>query len=282
MAVITFWGATKKQTNQTAAVIASALQMAIDRNLKILIVDASFQSKEIKSAFSEREETKKSLFNLNSNLGKVDISSGIEALLSAVASNKTSPEIIKNYTIPLLSGRLDVLYGMKTMDKTVFDNSLIKFKEMLSIANQYYDLIYVDLQKGEKTVAINEILKLSDIIVYPLEQRLGQIEEFEKIWNQDENFKGKLKIIPLITREDRFSKYNCDNISRKLGVRPRIPSMTYNTLFMEAMQEGKVLELFFNLNNQVITYRNNYFIQTIIDFNLLLIDRIQLLQYEKQ
>ena len=99
MAIITFWSPTKKQTNQTSSILASSLQMAIDRNLKILVVDASFSSDDMKSAFNTEEKAKKSWFGFGvSNLGKVDVSTGIESLLSAVASNKTSPEIINSYT----------------------------------------------------------------------------------------------------------------------------------------------------------------------------------------
>lgn len=278
MAIITFWGSTKKQTNQTASLIGSALQMGIDRNLKILLVDGTFNSKEINRAFNQKEEKKQNAILTSSNLGQVDISSGIEALLSAVASNKTSPEIIKNYTVPLLTGRLDVLYGMKTEDKTTFNTNLKLFKDMLVTANQYYDLIYLDLEKGELIPEIIEILKISDIIVYPFEQRVEFIEKFEELWGNVEPLENKNKVIPLITREDRFSKYNSDNMARRFKIKPTIPSIIYNTLFMEALQEGKVMQLFFNLNNQSVTYRNNYFIQTISDLNEFLIDRIQLLQ----
>lgn len=278
MAIITFWGSTKKQTNQTASLIGSALQMGIDRNLKILLVDGTFNSKEINRAFNQKEEKKQNAILTSSNLGQVDISSGIEALLSAVSSNKTSPEIIKNYTVPLLTGRLDVLYGMKTEDKTTFNTNLKLFKDMLVTANQYYDLIYLDLEKGELIPEIIEILKISDIIVYPFEQRVEFIEKFEELWGNVEPLENKNKVIPLITREDRFSKYNSDNMARRFKIKPTIPSIIYNTLFMEALQEGKVMQLFFNLNNQSVTYRNNYFIQTISDLNEFLIDRIQLLQ----
>ena len=85
MAIITFWSPTKKQTNQTSSILASSLQMAIDRNLKILVVDASFSSDDMKSAFNTEEKAKKSWFGFGvSNLGKVDVSAGIESLLSAI------------------------------------------------------------------------------------------------------------------------------------------------------------------------------------------------------
>ena len=280
MAIITFWNPSRHQTNQTSSVLASALQMAIDRNLRILIIDGTFNSDSIRKAFVP-EEPKKSWFGFTvSNLGKVDLGAGIETLLSAVASNKTSPDIISNYTVPLLAGRLDVLYGMQTKERSVFERSVTNFKNMIEIANKYYDLVYLDIEKNLDENIIKEILNISNIVVYPFEQRVSQIEWLNDIWGKKEPFDKKNKIIPLLTREDRFSKYNSENLSRRLGIRPKLSSMTYNTLFMEAMQEGKLIQLFFELNKQSHTQRNKHFIRTIEELNELLLDRIKELQYE--
>ena len=155
--------------------------------------------------------------------------------------------------------------------------------EMVKIADMYYDLIFIDLQKGErKTPAINEILKASDLVIYTMEQKLEQINKFMQLWGIDEALLNKNRVIPLLTREDSFSKYNCDNIARKIGMKPGMPSIVYNTLLMEAIQEGKLVNLLITLNDDNSSYRNNYLIKTVEDLNLLIIDRIQQLKYEKR
>ena len=65
-------------------------------------------------------------------------------------------------------------------------------------------------------------------------------------------------------------------------MKPGMPSIVYNTLLMEAMQEGKLVNLLITLNDDNSTYRNNYLIKTLEDLNLLIIDRIQQLKYEKK
>ena len=60
-----------------------------------------------------------------------------------------------------------------------------------------------------------------------------------------------------------------------------MPSIVYNTLLMEAIQEGKLVNLLITLNDDNSSYRNNYLIKTVEDLNLLIIDRIQQLKYEK-
>ena len=255
--------------------------MGIERNLKILIVDASFRDEMMKKAFLQDESNDELIKKIN--MGKVDISAGIEGLLAAVASNKISPETVKSYSTPILVGRVDIIYGLKTIDKKVFENSLMPMLEMVKIADMYYDLIFIDLQKGErKTPAINEILKASDLVIYTMEQKLEQINKFMQLWGIDEALLNKNRVIPLLTREDSFSKYNCDNIARKIGMKPGMPSIVYNTLLMEAIQEGKLVNLLITLNDDNSTYRNNYLIKTLEDLNLLIIDRIQQLKYEKK
>ena len=281
MAIVTFWSEDEKVTSQTTSLIASAVQMGIERNLKILIVDASFKGEMMKKAFMQDESNTDLIKKIN--MGKVDISAGIEGLLAAVSSNKISPETVKSYSTPILVGRVDIIYGLKTMYKKVFENSLIPMLEMVKIADMYYDLIFIDLQKGlRNSPAINEILKASELVIYTMEQKLEQINRFIELWGKDEALLNKNRVIPLLTREDSFSKYNCDNIARKIGMKPGMPSIVYNTLLMEAMQEGKLVNLLITLNDDNSTYRNNYLIKTLEDLNLLIIDRIQQLKYEKK
>jgi hypothetical protein len=281
MAIVTFWSEDEKVTSQTTSLIASAVQMGIERNLKILIVDASFKGEMMKKAFMQDESNTDLIKKIN--MGKVDISAGIEGLLAAVSSNKISPETVKSYSTPILVGRVDIIYGLKTIDKKVFENSLMPMLEMVKIADMYYDLIFIDLQKGlRNSPAINEILKASELVIYTMEQKLEQINRFIELWGKDEALLNKNRVIPLLTREDSFSKYNCDNIARKIGMKPGMPSIVYNTLLMEAMQEGKLVNLLITLNDDNSTYRNNYLIKTLEDLNLLIIDRIQQLKYEKK
>ena len=281
MAIVTFWSEDEKVTSQTTSLIASAVQMGIERNLKILIVDASFKGEMMKKAFMQDESNTDLIKKIN--MGKVDISAGIEGLLAAVSSNKISPETVKSYSTPILVGRVDIIYGLKTIDKKVFENSLMPMLEMVKIADMYYDLIFIDLQKGlRNSPAINEILKASELVIYTMEQKLEQINRFIDLWGKDEALLNKNRVIPLLTREDSFSKYNCDNIARKIGMKPGMPSIVYNTLLMEAMQEGKLVNLLITLNDDNSTYRNNYLIKTLEDLNLLKIDSIQQLKYEKK
>lgn len=279
MAIVTFWSKSREKNAQTASLLASAIQMAIDRNLKILVLDADFNKSSIKEAFVARNDEQEMLFK-KLNIGKIDLSTGLEGALSAISSNKTSPEIIRSYSVPIFVDRLDILYGLKTQNFESYAAEISKLQELLKVADQYYDLIYVDLYKGD-TDFTREILALSELIIYPLAQNISQIEEFKAAWGVEELLKNKLKVIPMIGKEDSFSKLNCDNVARKIGMRPGMPSIIYNTLYMEALQEGKILDIFMMFNNQNSSHRNNYILRTVEDLNLLILDRIQQLRYQR-
>jgi len=91
--------------------------------------------------------------------------------MSAIASNKTSPEIISNYTKVIFKGnRLDILLGLKTTELKEHEKQLQLYPDMLREANQFYDLVIVDLPKTAKRQTALEILKMSDLVMYTISQ----------------------------------------------------------------------------------------------------------------
>ena len=111
MAIISFWSGDKKESGQTLAMAAIATQMCVEHNMRTLMVDATFDDDTLERCFWNVQQSRGFAHKINQ--GKIDIASGAEGLVSAVASNKTSPEIISNYTKIVFKNRLDVLPGLK-------------------------------------------------------------------------------------------------------------------------------------------------------------------------
>lgn len=277
MAIVSFWSSRKKETNQSISAISSALQMGIDRNLKILLIDTAFADDTYDKCFNQEENNE---FVKNLNRGKLDISSGVEGLILAVTSNKSSPEIIQNYTQPILKGRLDLLAGMATKNKDQYRAGYVNYPDIVEMANKYYDLVIVDLAKGYGDKVVTKILAMSDIIVVTFDQDKELIYDFEKLWGKDPLFSPKERVIPLLTKEDRFSIYNNNNVARRIKMSPGMPSIIYNTQLMEAVQIGEAARFFINLNIASDTSRNKLFLDVVADLNMLLIDRIQQQKYK--
>lgn len=277
MAIVSFWSSRKKETNQSISAISSALQMGIDRNLKILLIDTAFADDTYDKCFNQEESNE---FVKNLNRGKLDISSGVEGLVLAVTSNKSSPEIIQNYTQPILKGRLDLLAGMATKNKDQYRAAYVNYPDIVEMADKYYDLVIVDLAKGYGDKVVTKILAMSDLIVVTFDQDKELIYEFEKLWGRDPLFSPKERVIPLLTKEDRFSIYNNNNVARRIKMFPGMPSIIYNTQLMEAVQIGEAARFFINLNIASDTSRNKLFLDVVADLNMLLIDRIQQQKYK--
>ena len=215
MAIIGFWSGSKKETGQTLSVTAIATHMAIEHNYKILLIDATFDDDTMERCFwtvNDKKDVAKIL-----NKGKMDISSGAEGLLSAVASNKTTPEIVKNYTRVVFNNRLDVLCGLKTTSPEEFTKVLIHYNDLVKTADKYYDMVFVDMEKTLKYETTKLLLAESNLVVYNFTKNRKQAEEYLTYLDENKDILDKNKIIPLLSNADEDAVYNANNITRYIG-----------------------------------------------------------------
>lgn len=260
MAIVTFWSNGKEETAKTLSIAAIATHMAVEHNYKILIVSTVFNDDTLETCYWEpkNEELLKEIAG-----DKKDVSAGIDGLVKLTLSNKLTPEAVTNYTRLVFPGnRLEVLTGSKAETYEEYEKVRQTYGEVIQAANQFYDLVFVDLNKGLDNDYIKGILNMSDLVVVNITQRLKLLKEFEKIREQNMVFK-KDNLMILIGRYDKFSKYNAKNIARTLGYKGEVSVVPYNTLFFEACNEGKVADFFLRFRNLNPTDRNALFIEEI-------------------
>ncbi len=242
MAIIGFWSGSKKETGQTLSVTSIATHMSIEHNYKILLIDATFDDDTMERCFwtvNDKKDVAKML-----NKGKLDISSGAEGLLSAVASNKTTPEIVKNYTRVVFNNRLDVLCGLKTKSPEEFTKALIHYNDLVKTADKYYDMVFIDMEKTLKYETTKLLLAESNLIVYNFTKNRKQAEEYLTYLEENKDILDKHKMIPLLSNADENSLYNAKNITRFIGERREIPSIPYNSAFVRIASEAGVANYF--------------------------------------
>ena len=287
MSIITFFSIENSITNQTSSLLTSAISMGINRNVKILVIEATYTNQSMTKAFFKNNESSIKKFVKDINGNKIDISSGLHGCISAVSSNKLTSDGVSTYATPILeNGRLDILFGINNISKREYDNCIDKLPELVHIAQNYYDLIYIDLEKYDlKDIPKweSEILKMSDLKIVSLPQDIYMIDKFSKMWGHEEPLLLKPRVIPLLTKEDKDSKYNCDNVAREISARPGMPSIIYNTLLMESLQEGTLANYMYTLiTNSKTDNQTQAFLDAIDDLNLLIYDRLQqLINYKK-
>lgn len=264
MPIVSFWSSTKRETAQTLSMIAIACHMAVENNTKILMVDTNFNDPTIKTAFFPEfdNSTKRAIKKLNA--GKIDIGSGIEGLAKLLASGKNCGEVITDYSKVIYKGRLEAILSYFSNDETEIARIRQAYKDLIKQANQHYDYVFVDVPKGLDNSFTNEILNISDVIVFNITQRQRDIDDYLKIKTNNSIFKSE-KMLPLIGRYDRYSKFTKKNIARDIGEKKEIPAVSYNTLFFENANEGQIGDYFLKFRKSLISSndRNAVFVDEV-------------------
>mgnify|MGYP005797238597 FL=1 len=262
MAIVTFWSNGKEETAKTLSIVAIATNMAIEHNYKILLLSTNYNDDTLESCFWEKQKPKKSLMDLTPPGTIVEFDNGIEGLAKAIKSNKATPELISNYTKIVFKDRLDVLLSIKSNSYDEYQRLRDIYPEILQAANKYYDLIFVDINKGLDNEFIRNILKTSDLVITNLTQRTKIIDDYMRIKEKEKLF-SKSNNMLLIGRYDRFSKYTAKNIARYMNTKEEINVIPYSTLFFEACNEGKVADFFLRFRTIDESDRNASFIKEV-------------------
>lgn len=258
MSIITFWNNGKEQTGKTLSIAAIATHLAIEHNYRVLVITTGYKDNSLDNCYWRQTNEKKNnrgLFGPNTNTAMEE---GIAGLARIMKSNKLSPEQITNYTKIVYKDRLEILPTFKG-ERDEYEDLRRYYPDIITLANSYYDLVFVDLDKQVHDDIVDTILEGSNLIVANLSQRLTTINDFIQIREEKPILKSKKALI-LIGKYDKFSKYNIKNISRYLGEKNKVSTIPYNTLFFEACEEAEVPDLFLKLRNVGEDDRNGFFL----------------------
>lgn len=280
MPIITFWSNTKKQTGQTMSLAAIASSMAVEHNSKILIISTKYNDDTLELCFGGMNKNKTLLKKLMQN-PTTAVDNGIEGLAKMANSSRMTPDSIQNYTHVVYKNRLEVLYGYKEEtdrpSKEEYLKIKDKYKDIIQNASKFYDMVFVDLDKGLDDAMVSQILRISDVIMVNVEQKIGMINDFNELRKTNELL-NQDNVILNIGRFDSFSKYSIKNISRYVGIKKDISVIPYNTLYFEAASEENVADLFLKIRKIDETDRNAGFVRSVKEAAGKIIYKLQELQ----
>lgn len=276
MSIVTFYNSSIEQTGKTMSIAAISTYMAIEHNYRILVISTTNRADPLKECFWEQKKKKKNLgiFGPNASL---EVENGVEGLARMIRSNKIAPDMITNYAKVVFKDRFEILLGCENppSDGTIIEKL---YPSIIKAANQYYDLVFVDLDENVDEETKKTIIHDSDIVVINLSQRLRSINKFLELKTQNQILASQKSVI-LIGRYDKFSKYNSKNISRYLGEKNQVLTIPYNTLFFEATEEAGVPDLFLKFRKNLDPEdRNAFFIEEIKRASENIVYRLQNLQ----
>ena len=244
MAIVTFWNNNTGKIGQTYSSIAISAYMAVEHNYKILLMSTRYDDEIALTSFGV-EDRMKTLNKLTEGKQAMDLESGIEGMSKLVYANRLTPELIPSYTKVVYKDRLEVVVAPKKKPGLDYPKIYKSCKEIINFARQYYDIVFVDLNNGLESDTTKDILKMSNIVILNIEQKLSELEVLKEMKKEKELFNPK-QVLALINNYDRKSKYSSKNITRELGEKKEILTVPYANLFSEAVQEGTTADFFLN------------------------------------
>lgn len=245
MSIITFWSNGKEQTGKTLSLAAIATYLSIEHNIKILVISTTDKDETLQNCFVPKQNSRIGLFAPRSS--NAAMQNGMEGLVRMARSNKVSPDMIRNYTKVIFNDALEILYSnqnnINDAEKDV--NFSEYFPDIIKAANQYYDMVFVDLDTNIDYQVQRQILQDSNLVIANVCQKLSSIDRFIEERNKDEILSSKKTMI-LVGRYDRYSKYTSKNITRYMGEKKQVLSIPYNTLLYDAAEEAGIPDYFLN------------------------------------
>lgn len=242
MAIVTFWNDNTGKIGQTYSALAIAMHMGIEHNYRTLLMSTRYGDRTIMQAFGTNERAK-TIKMLTSGKQSMDLESGLEGMAKLASASRLSPDMVPNYTKVILKDRLEAVAAPNKKTEVDYNKIYSSCRDILNVAKKHYDIVFVDLNNGFESETTKEILKMSDIIIMNIEQKMAEVEKVLKLREDTETFNPK-RILTLINNYDRKSKYSTKNISREVGEKKEILSVPYCNLYTEAVQEGTVPEFF--------------------------------------
>jgi len=274
MAIISFWSNGKGETGKAAAVAAITTFLAMNHNYKILVLDTKYNDYFYQDCYWKEDKTVKIIHSQNAK--KTNLVSGISGLSKAILSKKTSPEIVTNYTKIVFKDRLEILTDTK-IEEEDYEVHKTVFKNIAKIANQYYDLVFIDIDHKLDEDTTNSLLEISDLVIVNISQKIRQINDYLKA--KEENIMLKEKAtIPVLGKFDKNSKYTAKNVSRYMKEKQTICTIPYNTLFYEASNEGEVADFFIKFRKINPKDKNSLFLEEVKKMSEKIINRLKELQ----
>ena len=241
MSIITFWSNGREQTGKTLSLAAIATYLSIQHNIKVLIISTSDKDETLQNCFVPKQGTITGLFAPKSS--NAAMQNGMDGLVRMARSNKISPEMIRNYTKVIFNDALEILYSSGSGEK---ENNISEYyPDIIKTANQYYDIVFVDLDTNIDYQIQRQILQDSNLVIANLCQKLSSIDRFIEERKNDEILSSR-KTMVLVGRYDRYSKYTSKNITRYMGEKRQVLAIPYNTLLYDAAEEAGIPDYFLN------------------------------------
>lgn len=148
---------------------------------------------------------------------------------------------MKDYTLPVFSGSLDLLPGTNKPDAELFVRMHEVTATICQAARSAYDLTLLDAGSGNGHALNDAVIAHADLVVVSLSQNQSLLREFFE--QMPEQLADKPYVL-VIGQYDPASQFTLNNIRRMFKPKASLFALPHCTTYMDACNEQKVVEFF--------------------------------------
>lgn len=245
---VVFWSPISGQTATTSNLIASAALLGLEYSSRMLLLG---------HLQSEYAAIERSFYPRRPWMSKVNAPSdvGIDALLRLLQNHKLEPKMLRDYTLPLLTERLDILPGSNKPDASFVSAAQEWLAPMLELTRRAYDLVMLDGGSGNLSEWTLALLRQADLLVVSLPQNWLKLEQAFLSLHEQPLLNRKLLLV--LGQYDPRSALTVKNVMRKFKRREPAYPIVHNTGWLDASQQGNAVHFLFR-NRQLPRDHENY------------------------
>lgn len=272
--MVAFWSPNHGQTGTTTTAMTMASMIAIHNNYKVLIGHSHFERSTMERCLLPKQRNEdQDMLSFSDN--------GLDALRRLAKNSRLSPDMISNYTTPLMAGnRLDMLQGIAGFNTVDEEEDIHLIRKIFIQSKAAYDLVMVDVHSGTTKELTKKLLEDADMVVVCLNQNLWLLEDFFGDAFVALMLSGK-NVLYHLCRYDGDSKYNAKNLSRLFEMTPMMVT-PYWPEMMDAANNGRLLDFFMRHSGSTKRDRFYPYIQRISQSMDILIDELSIGSREVQ
>lgn len=240
MSLIAVWSPLSSGSGGTMLAASLPIVLTMEYQVKVLIAHGGCAGERVEQAFTFKQESLDYITAFQDT--------GMDALGRLKVSGRLNPENVRNYTLPLLSDRLDLLRGPKLYAAQEVDNEGAEEKKaranlmssVLESSKRSYDVTVIDAGNGFPGVVDRAILQSADLVVVGLNQNLHKLEEELEQQRLPPELRDK-QCLYMIGRYDRESNCTLQNIKRRFGLKTMVFGVPYSSGMTDAWNTRSVL-----------------------------------------
>lgn len=247
---VVFWSPASGQTGTTTNLIAAASLLGLEYSARLLVL-GHLQSRRapLEQAYMRRRVP------AEGDLA-VAADTGIDALLRLAHNRKLQSRSIRDYTVPLLKDRLDLLPGSNKADKAFISSAKDLLSPLLETVKRYYDLVLIDGGSGTGSGWTQALLQQADTVVISLNQNRFLLDRFFHVAQSHPLLAGKRRLI-VLGQYDGHSAMTAKNVARQYKLQSPVYPISHHSGWLDASQGGRAIDFLFR-NRQAPRDHDNY------------------------